>query len=108
MKPKKTTPDQEWLRIVAEARPQQPPPPPDEPAPAWFVERALGERRAARRRAVAAAEGAWIAFPGLARAATASVVLAVACAVFVLSTGALDAFQEPLFPEPELEELDLP
>jgi len=102
---KKKTPTQEWLRIAAEARPQLPAPPPDEPAPTWFVARALGQRRAARARAAAPAP--WFAFPGLARAAMASTVLAVACAVFVLSTSSLDDFTDPFFPE-ELEEFDLP
>ncbi len=105
MKPNKPTPIEEWLRLATEARPQLPPPPPDEPAPAWFVERTLAERRAARRRS---ASGPWFAFPGLARAATASVVLAVACAVFVFSTGALEAFEDPLFPELEMDYPDLP
>lgn len=101
---KKKNPTQEWLRIAEEARPQMPAPPPDEPVPAWFVTRALVQRRAARARAVAPAP--WFAFPGLARAAVASTVLAAACAVFVLSTASLDDFIDPELPE--LEELDLP
>lgn len=101
---KKRNLSEDWLRIAAEARTQIPAAPADEPAPAWFVTRALAERRAALRARTAPAP--WFALPGLARAAIASSVLAAACAVFVLSTGGLEEFAEPVFPE--MEELDLP
>lgn len=107
---KKRKPTQEWLRIAAEARPHQPPAPADEPAPAWFVTRALAERRVVRTRG--ANTPGWFALPGLARAATACTVLAAACAVFVLSTGSLDDFIHPIPPELEMdldfESIDLP
>jgi hypothetical protein len=107
MTTKKNNPTQEWLRIAAEARPQMPAPPPDEPASAWFVTRVLAERRAARVGTSAATKVPWFALPGLARAALASTVLAVACAVFVLSTARLEDFVDD--PDlPEIEEFDLP
>jgi len=105
MKQPKNDPTQEWLRLAAEARPQLPAPPPGEPAPAWLVTRVLAQRRAARPRADAPAP--WFALPGLARAAMASTALAVACAVFVLSTARLDDFVEDA-DLPEIEEFDLP
>ena len=103
MSPKK--PAEEWLRIAAEARRQLPTPPPDAAAPGWFVTRALAERRAAAR---AGENAPWFVFPGLARAATVSVALALACAVVVLSTGTLEEFTDPLSVDLELEGFDLP
>lgn len=94
---------EEWLRIAAEARTQMPPPPADEVAPSWFVTRALARRRAGRT-----APAPWFALPGLGRAATVSTLLAVACAVLVLSTGGLAELTDPLGPDIELEEFDLP
>jgi hypothetical protein len=100
---KMKSPSQEWLRIVAEARAQLPAPPTHESAPAWFLTQTLADCRLSRRRR---APAPWFALPGLARAAIASSVLAAACAVFVFSTGGLEEFSEPIFPE--MDELDLP
>ena len=99
-------PTRTWLRIAAEARPHLPAPPPGEPPPAWFVTQALARRRADRARSAGVAP--WFVLPGLARAATACTVLAVACLVFVLSTTSPEATSDPLFPELEFEDFDLP
>lgn len=104
---KKKDPTQEWLSLAAEARPQMPAPPPHEPVPAWFVTRVLADRRTAVARARGATTVPWFALPGLARAAVASTVLAVACAVLVMSTARLEDFVDET-DLPEIEELDLP
>lgn len=90
-----------WLRIATEARPQLSiAPAPTGAAPAWLVTRTLAAWRAART-----VPAPWFALPGLARAATVSAVLAVACAVLVFSTVSVDDFTVPAMLE--LEELDL-
>lgn len=99
-------PTRAWLRLADEARPNLPAPPPDEPAPAWFVTRALARRRSDRARGAQSAP--WFALPGLARAATACTVVALACVVFVFSTTSPEEISDPLFPELEFEDFDLP
>jgi hypothetical protein len=100
---KRNPPHETWLRIAAEARAHTPPAASGEPAPDWFVTRAIAQRRAAR--AARSGDGL-LTFPFLGRTAAVSVALALACAVFVASTASFDDLDSPFFPEPD--ELSLP